>query len=72
MRVNSKREKSEIQRPLVSSSWSHGLMDSVHKVKVLDKTKALEMLAKHFALLVERVELQGEVAFRWLNPDEKL
>lgn len=37
-----------------------GHIDVVHKLKVWDKTRSLEMLAKHFALLIERVELSGE------------
>lgn len=32
-----------------------GHTDIVHKVKVWDKTRTLEMLGKHFALLTERV-----------------
>lgn len=32
-----------------------GIIDTVHKVKILDKTRTLEMLGKHFALLTERV-----------------
>lgn len=32
-----------------------GKIDTVHKVKVIDKTRTLEMLGKHFALLTERV-----------------
>ncbi len=31
--------------------------DTVHKFKFCDKLKALELLAKHFALLVERVDV---------------
>lgn len=38
-----------------------GQTDIVHKVKVWDKTKSLEMLAKHFALLIERVDVSGSV-----------
>lgn len=34
-----------------------GVTDTIHKFKLWDKPKALEMLAKHFALLVERVEV---------------
>lgn len=37
-----------------------GHMDTIHKIKVWDKTRALEMLAKHFALLVERVQIEDE------------
>jgi phage terminase small subunit len=35
-------------------------MDSIVKVKVWDKSKNLEMLAKHFALLTEKIELTGK------------
>ena len=36
-----------------------GKIDVVHKVKVIDKTRSLEMLAKHFALLTEKLEIKG-------------
>lgn len=35
-----------------------GQTDTVHKVKTWDKTRTLEMLGKHFALLTERQELK--------------
>lgn len=38
-----------------------GQTDTVHKLKVWDKTRSLEMLAKHFGLLVDRLEHSGEV-----------
>ena len=41
--------------------------DTVHKIKFWDKVRSLEMLAKHFALLTERLEHSGEVAYRWLS-----
>ena len=34
-----------------------GVTDTVHKFKLFDKVRALELLAKHFRLLVERVEI---------------
>jgi len=34
-----------------------GVTDTVHKFKLWDKVHALEILAKHFRLLVERVEI---------------
>lgn len=37
-----------------------GQVDMVHKVKAWDKVRALEMLAKHFKLLVDRVEVTGD------------
>jgi hypothetical protein len=48
-----------------------GQQDTIHKFRLWDKTRALEMLAKHFALLTERVDLSGEVAIRWLRDDEE-
>jgi phage terminase small subunit len=48
-----------------------GVTDTIHKFKVWDKTRALEMLAKHFGLLTERLEHLGSVTFRWQTPDEK-
>lgn len=44
-----------------------GVIDTIHKFKVWDKTKALDLLAKHFGLLIEKVEHSGEVAYRWLS-----
>jgi phage terminase small subunit len=39
-----------------------GKTDTVHKLRVWDKPRVLEMLGKHFALLTERVELSGDAA----------
>jgi phage terminase small subunit len=39
-----------------------GHTDIVHKVKVWDKTRTLEMLGKHFALLTERVHHTADEA----------
>lgn len=36
--------------------------DTVHKIKVWDKPRSLEMLAKHFTLLTEKIELHAEDA----------
>jgi len=47
-----------------------GHMDTVHKVKVWDKSKNLEMLAKHFALLTEKIEHSGGLTIRWLGDGE--
>jgi len=47
-----------------------GITDTIHKIKIWDKPKSLEMLAKHFALLTERVEHSGDVGFRWRGPTE--
>ncbi len=42
-----------------------GVVDTVHKVKLLDKTKALDTLAKHLGLLTEKLEHMGEITFKW-------
>lgn len=42
-----------------------GHTDKVHKIKVWDKSKNLEMLAKHFALLTEKVEHSGTLEVKW-------
>lgn len=36
-----------------------GVQDTVHKIKLWDKTKALNDLARHFALLVDKVQVSG-------------
>jgi phage terminase small subunit len=41
----------------------------VLKVRFWDKTKALEMLAKHLQLLVERTEISGGLTISWLPPE---
>lgn len=38
--------------------------DYIHKVKLIQKTSALEMLAKHFALLTEKVEHSGGIVIQ--------
>ena len=46
-----------------------GKVDNVIKVKVWDKPKSLEMLAKHFALLTERIEHAGGIELRWKDTE---
>jgi phage terminase small subunit len=42
-----------------------GVVDTIHKLRVWDKTKALDILAKHFGLLKESVEHHGDISIRW-------
>lgn len=42
-----------------------GLLDAVHKVKIIDKTAALTLLFKHLGLLVEKIEHAGEITYKW-------
>jgi phage terminase small subunit len=44
-----------------------GVIDTVHKFKVWDKTRSLEQLAKHFGLLTEKIEHSGGLAVKWLE-----
>jgi phage terminase small subunit len=44
-----------------------GVTDTIHKIKLWDKTRALESLAKHFGLLTEKIEHSGSIAFAWLT-----
>lgn len=48
---------------------SDGKRDRVLKIRLWDKTKALEMLAKHYALTVEKTEITGGITVTWLAPE---
>jgi phage terminase small subunit len=49
-----------------SGSGGGAKPDRVLKVRMWDKTKALELLAKHFALLVDKTEVNGGITVSWL------
>lgn len=42
-----------------------GHTDTVHKIKVWDKTRTLEQLGKHFGILKESVEVAGGITITW-------
>ena len=44
-----------------------GHTDTVHKVKVWDKTKSLELLGKHFGLFDEHAHVSGTIELVWGN-----
>lgn len=46
-----------------------GKTDTVHKIRVWDKTRTLEMLAKHFGLLVEQVKHSGGMTIKHELPE---
>jgi phage terminase small subunit len=52
-------------------SGQNGHMDTIHRIKFVDKVAALTLLAKFFGLLTEKVEHVGDVTFRWLEPTER-
>jgi hypothetical protein len=41
-----------------------GKTDDVFRVRLADKVRSLEMLAKHFGLLVDRVDHSGAIVFQ--------
>lgn len=41
-----------------------GVTDTVHKIRLIDKSRTLNDLSKHFGLLTERVDLSGELVIR--------
>lgn len=42
-----------------------GVTDEVHKIRLWDKTKALDSLAKHFGLLKESLDVTGAITIQW-------
>lgn len=46
-------------------SAGDGKQDLIHKFRSWDKVKALEILAKHFGLMTEKLEHQGEIKITW-------
>ena len=47
--------------------------DMIHKFKAWDKTKALEMLAKHFGLFKEQLGIDHKIEIRWkMSADEAI
>ena len=70
-RLTAKLESFEIIRKNVDPA--DGKTDIVHRIKFVDKIGALTLLARYFGLLKEKVEMQGEVVFRWADElEEKL
>lgn|SRR5262245_39379111 len=53
----------------VSSKNGNGDPYTVHRIRLWDKMRALELLAKHYALLTERVDHGGEIVFTWLKDE---
>jgi phage terminase small subunit len=45
---------------LKNAKAGDGVVDEVLKIKLWDKTRALELLAKHFNLLIENVNVTGD------------
>lgn len=45
-----------------------GVTDTIHKFKLWDKPRVLEMCMKHFGLLEERVQHSGDITITWQRP----
>jgi len=52
------KQRTRIDGDTTTEEW-------VSKVKAWDKTRALEMLAKHVGLLKEHVQHSGELRVKW-------
>ena len=48
-----------------------GHTDTIHKIELVDKIGALTLLAKFFGLLTEKVQVAGQIVFRWQEPGER-
>jgi len=46
-----------------------GVTDTIYKIKLWDKPRTLEMLAKHFGLMTERVEHSGGLTIQHEVPE---
>ncbi len=46
-----------------------GQTDIVYKVKLKDQSRYVEMAAKHFGLLVDKLEHSGTVTMQWLSDE---
>jgi len=44
-----------------------GTQEDVVEIRLWDKLRALEMAAKRFGLLVDKLEHGGEIAYRWIE-----
>ena len=55
------KEIEVVHRNLTSGD---GVTDTIHKIKLWDKTRSLEMLGKHLGLLAEKIEHEGELVIR--------
>lgn len=56
---------SSIEVIIKNAAAGDGVTDTVHKVRIWDKTKALDMLGKHFGLLIDKLEHVGELTIKW-------
>jgi phage terminase small subunit len=57
---------------VVTRSIGDGEVEHVHKIKVWDKNSALEKLAKHLGMFIERVEHSGSMSLNVLPEDAEL
>lgn len=56
----------------VTRSIGEGEVEHVHKIKVWDKNSALEKIAKHLGMFIERVEHSGSMSLNVLPEDAEL
>ena len=57
---------------VVTRNIGDGEVEHVHKIKVWDKNSALEKIAKHLGMFIERVEHSGGIALNVSSEDAEL
>jgi phage terminase small subunit len=60
---------SSIEVLIKNAKAGDGITDTIHKLKLWDKTRALESLAKHFGLLIDKVEHSGGFDIAWKDSE---
>jgi phage terminase small subunit len=61
---------SSVEVIIKNAQAGDGIMDTIHKLRFWDKPKALDILAKHFGLLIEKVEHSGTLKVQWQQTEE--
>jgi phage terminase small subunit len=57
---------------VVTKNLGEGEVEYVHKIKTWDKNSALEKLAKHLGMFIERQEITGRVEIKDVSPRERI
>jgi hypothetical protein len=58
---------SSVEVIIKNAKAGDGATDEIHKIKLWDKTRSLDTLAKHFGLLKEDVQVTGDIVVRWAD-----
>lgn len=59
-----------IEVVIKNTAAGDGVTDRVHKIKLWDKPKNIELLFRHLGMLKDNVNLSGTVQVEWQQPSE--